>query len=138
MHDMNWDDLRFVLAAARAGSLTAASRVLGIHQPTVGRRIDSLEKSLGVRLFQRHSQGLTLTEEGRRVVLAAEAMENASRTLEFGGKSENTITGTVKLALPPGIAAHVIGPRIHELLNKLPLLKVIVLSSPYSADLRLF
>jgi DNA-binding transcriptional LysR family regulator len=54
MNKLDWDDIRYFLAAAHTGSLAAASRQLGSHQPTVGRRIDSLEKRLGIRLFQRH------------------------------------------------------------------------------------
>ncbi|MFY0537428.1 helix-turn-helix domain-containing protein [Nannocystis pusilla] len=48
---LDWDDLRFFLAVARAGSFSAAARGLGVTQPTVGRRIAALERSLGARLF---------------------------------------------------------------------------------------
>ena len=40
---MNWDDLRYFLAVARAGSLSAAGRTLGVSQPTVSRRLAAME-----------------------------------------------------------------------------------------------
>jgi DNA-binding transcriptional LysR family regulator len=53
MQNMNWDDLRFFLAAARAKTLTGAARRLGVNQTTVARRLEALEGELGVKLFDR-------------------------------------------------------------------------------------
>ena len=50
---LDWDDLRFFLAIARLGNLSAAARELRVAQSTVGRRLASLESSLGVRLLNR-------------------------------------------------------------------------------------
>lgn len=57
MNPMDWNDIRYFLAAARGGSLTAASRLLNCHQPTVGRRIDALELSLGYVCFSGMHKG---------------------------------------------------------------------------------
>jgi regulatory helix-turn-helix LysR family protein len=48
-----WDDIRFFLAVARAGSLSGAARVLGVGQVTAGRRVALLERRLGVKLLNR-------------------------------------------------------------------------------------
>src|SRR6185369_12940188 len=48
---MNWDDLRSFLAVARHGSHSAAARVLGVTQPTIGRRMAAFERELGAQLF---------------------------------------------------------------------------------------
>ena len=53
----NWDDVRFFLAVAREGSISAASRELGVNHTTVSRRIQSLEDRHGVHLFERTSEG---------------------------------------------------------------------------------
>ena len=50
---MDWDDYRYFLAIARTGSLTAAGRGLGVSQPTVSRRLETMEARLKVRLFDR-------------------------------------------------------------------------------------
>jgi len=135
MNPTDWDDVRYFLAAARTGSLAAASRELGCHQPTVGRRIDNLEASLGVRLFQRHSLGLTLTEEGRRVMQTAEAMSEAALKLLLAGGAEAGIRGIVRIAAPNGLAMEVIAPALHRLHEHHPDLDIELQASAASADL---
>jgi DNA-binding transcriptional LysR family regulator len=49
-----------------AGSLSAAARALATTQPTISRRLKSLEKSLGVRLEQRSTHAMKLADDGRR------------------------------------------------------------------------
>ncbi|OZI60666.1 LysR family transcriptional regulator [Bordetella genomosp. 11] len=75
---MEWSDLRIFLAIARAGTLGGAARVLGLSQPTMGRRLRALELELGCSLFQRTADGLVLTDEGTTVLEHAERMEEES------------------------------------------------------------
>ena len=49
----DWSDVRVFLAVVRAGSTLAASKSLGMAQPTVARRIEALEHALGLVLFER-------------------------------------------------------------------------------------
>ena len=72
---MSWDDLRFVLAVSRHGTLTGAADALDVTHTTVGRRIRALEAHLGARLFDRTPAGLVATESGQELVAAAEQME---------------------------------------------------------------
>src|SRR5215475_3392755 len=58
---MDWDDYRYFLAIARAGSLTAAGRALGVSQPTVSRRLEKMEARLNVRLFDKTQHGYEMT-----------------------------------------------------------------------------
>jgi DNA-binding transcriptional LysR family regulator len=53
----NWSDLRVFLAVLDAGSTLAASKALGMAQPTVARRIDALEHATGLTLFERDTRG---------------------------------------------------------------------------------
>lgn len=62
------DDLRIVLAVAQHGGFVAAARHTGVPSSTVSRAVARLEESLGVRLFQRTSRTVRLTEEGTRLV----------------------------------------------------------------------
>lgn len=136
MHIMNWDDVRFFLVTARSGSLTAASLRLDTHQPTVGRRIDALEASLGVTLFLRHPQGLTLTEEGNRILLAAEAMEEAAISLKRNSSIDDAeVRGCVHIAAPQGLGTHLIAPNLQHLHERYPHLNVILQPATASADL---
>jgi DNA-binding transcriptional LysR family regulator len=71
----DWSDLRIFLAIARAGTLGKAARLLGLTQPTMGRRLRALEQATGQTLYQRTSTGFVLTDEGRLVLEQAERME---------------------------------------------------------------
>ena len=71
----NWSDIRVFLAVVRHGSTLAASRKLGIAQPTVARRMDALESETGVMLFERDTRGFRPTEEARRLFPLAEEIE---------------------------------------------------------------
>lgn len=136
MHITNWDDLRIFLAAARSGSLSAASRVLDSNQPTVGRRIDALEQALGVRLFQRHTQGLTLTEDGQRIVQIVEGMDSAAASLaRLPQGNDDTLSGTVRIAAPEGLGVRVLAPALAEFAQRHPELDLILEPSAASADL---
>ena len=95
---MNWDDLRFFLAIARTGSLTAAARDLRVSQPTVSRRLASMEKRLGVSLFDRTRRGYEPTRSGLEILDTAEHMEDAYSEIERHIFARNrTLTGTLRV-----------------------------------------
>lgn len=71
----NWDDLRYALAVADAGSLAGAARALDVRHSTVLRRLDALERRLGARLFERLRSGYAATEAGELLVEEARRMQ---------------------------------------------------------------
>lgn len=83
----NWSDLRVFLAVCRSGSTLAASKVLGMAQPTVARRIDALEHELGLTLFDRDTRGFRPTQHGFALLPKAEAVEAAANTLRDAASS---------------------------------------------------
>lgn len=72
---MDWDDLRFVLAIQREGTLTDAATALGVTRTTVGRRLKEAERRLGVRLFDRTPEGFTATAAGEELAETAARIE---------------------------------------------------------------
>jgi len=72
---MNWDDLRFLLAIGRAGTLTGAARELSVNHSTVSRRLQAVEENLGTRLFDRLPHGYVATASGERVLSIASEVE---------------------------------------------------------------
>jgi DNA-binding transcriptional LysR family regulator len=82
MHSMDWDDLRFVLALGRAGTLSGAAQELRTTHTTVARRIRGLEIRLGVQLFSSDEHGYTATAAGLQVVQSAESTEQEMHALE--------------------------------------------------------
>ena len=85
---VDWDDLRFFLAIARHGNLSAAAKALHVAQSTVGRRLASLEASLGVRLLNRTPDGYVPTLAGDGVRGHAERLEAEAEAMQraVGGR----------------------------------------------------
>ena len=76
----DWNQARAFLATADEGSLSAAARVLGLTQPTLGRQVAALEAELGVTLFERVGRSLSLTRSEKRLPIP-EATSSVSRTV---------------------------------------------------------
>lgn len=100
---LTWDDLRYVLAVQRSGSLAAAARALKVDQTTVGRRLDALEAAVRTRLLERGAGGCRLTPAGLRACEAALTMEAtaADLALQVAGQDAE-IRGVVRLSAPEG------------------------------------
>lgn len=79
---MDWDDLKIVLAISRHGSLNAAAKALHTTQPTVSRRLDSLERRIGAKLFERGASGLLPTTLCTALVDPLEQMEDGAQAIE--------------------------------------------------------
>src|SRR5690348_6051147 len=103
-----WDHYRSFLAVVREGSLSQAARELGLTQPTLGRHVDELEKSLGTALFARSPSGLTPTPTALELVPHAEAMASAADALVRAASGE--------IAEPKGVvrltASEVVGVEV--------------------------
>lgn len=113
---MSWDDLRFVLALSRAGSLARAAKRLGVDHTTVGRRIEAAEAALGVSLFTRTSTGYVPTADAERLLAQIEHVEDAVLALERGAHAQReSIDGTVRVTSPETFGARYLAPRLATL-----------------------
>lgn len=122
---MNWDDGRLFLAIARAGQMLAAAKLLGINQATLSRRMVSFEKSLGVSLLIRKTNGCQLTDEGLELMRSLELVETQYLHAQSALKPESTETfGTLRIGTPDGFGVSFLAPQIHSLTNLHPRLKV--------------
>ena len=88
---MDFRHIKAFIAVADALSVTRAAERLHISQPPLSRHIHQLEEELGVTLFLRHRQGVTLTEEGRRLLEKARALDAAGT--EFCGAARQMARG---------------------------------------------
>lgn len=79
MRPFDWDDLRYFLSVAQAGTVSQAARRLGVDHATIIRRIDALERALGVKLFERSLRGYNLTQNGERLLPSAETIHEETR-----------------------------------------------------------
>ena len=126
---MDWDDLRVFLAVARAESLSAAGRRLGMDASTVGRRVARLETALGRVLFAKTPQGYAVTPEGAALVPHAEAAEVAAQAaaevLTQGG-----LTGQLRIGAPDGCANYLMPQLAARLMDEHPGLEIQIVALP--------
>jgi DNA-binding transcriptional LysR family regulator len=125
MAEPDWNDLKVLLAVGRTGKLSAAAIKLRADHATVSRRVSALEDALGVKLLERRSTGVALTEQGRKLVLAAEAMESiALSSLSELHDDELKISGAVRIGAPEGFGSYFLAPRLGALCDRHPDLEV--------------
>jgi DNA-binding transcriptional LysR family regulator len=125
MAEPDWNDLRVLLAVGRTGKLSAAAIKLRADHATVSRRISALEDALQVKLLERRSTGVTLTEQGQKLMQAAEAMESlALAGMADLQQSELKISGAVRIGAPEGFGSYFLAPRLGALCDRHPELEI--------------
>ena len=75
---IQWTLIRTFDAVVKTGSLSWASRQLGLTQPAISRHIDLLEEQLRIQLFQRSHEGMRLTAKGADLVTVARDMTSSA------------------------------------------------------------
>jgi DNA-binding transcriptional LysR family regulator len=117
-------DLNDIVVFARvveAGSFTAAARLLGMPKTTVSRRIAALEREVGVRLVQRTTRSLNMTDAGR---LYYEQSSQALRTIEDANlrlaEARAEPSGTIRISAPVGFGAHYLTSAVFDFLAAFP------------------
>jgi DNA-binding transcriptional LysR family regulator len=121
-------DLNDIVVFARvveAGSFTAAARLLGMPKTTVSRRIAALEREVGVRLVQRTTRSLNMTDAGR---LYYEQSSQALRTIEDANlrlaEARAEPSGTIRISAPVGFGGHFLTSAVFDFLAAYPKTKV--------------
>ena len=123
--DISWELYRSFLGVLKEGSLSGAARALDIAQPTVGRHIAALEKSLGLALFTRSQTGLMPTEAAQSLRGFAESMQSTAASLERAAASQGAgVRGTVRVTCSDVIGVEVLPPIVTALRDQYPDLTV--------------
>ncbi len=117
---MQWDDVRYFLALARQGSLSATARWLEIEHSTVARRVSSLERALGLKLFDRLARGWTLTAEGQTLYEHACLLEENMQALQRAAQGQSALAGRVRVSLPPQLLSYFVLPHLDEFHARYP------------------
>ena len=111
--------------AADAGSFAAGARALGISSAAVGKNIAGLEKSLGVRLMNRTTRSLKLTDEGEAFLRQARvALEALDLAVDAVISQRAAPTGSVRISTSAGFGREQLAPLLPNLLIKYPGLAV--------------
>ncbi|WP_417452670.1 LysR family transcriptional regulator [Kiloniella sp.] len=131
----DWDDIRVFLSVYERRSFSAAARELGMSQPTVGRRIKSLENGLKNRLFERLSEGLSPTEAGVMLASKAFPMAEAAETLD----RQSTLlaadsVGTVRVSMNEQTGM-LLAKYVHRIRKALPRIELELITTHVEASL---
>lgn len=117
----DWNDARFFLAVAEAGSTLAAGRALRVSQTTVARRIAALEEALGLALFDKRRAGYVLTPAGEALRGEARAIQASALALaEAAAAHKRAGGGTVRLTAEESFIVGVLPPMLRELHDLYP------------------
>jgi DNA-binding transcriptional LysR family regulator len=131
-----WDAVRLFLAIAEGGSLTVASRALGVTQPTVSRQLAELEARLGEALFVRGVEGTVATPFGESLLGPARRMaESAGELTRLAERADVAPRGVVRITAPPGVAFELLAPFARRVREQLPGVQLEVLSTVSYVDL---
>lgn len=121
---MDLKSLRYFLAIAEDGSISAAAESLNLSQPNISRQMTLLEKELGAKLFERGSRRIVLTEEGtllrRRAVEILQLADTAVTEIGSAGKD---VIGTVRIGCGETDAMRVVARAIRRFSETHPMVR---------------
>ena len=136
MQVMDWNDLRYILAVSRAGTLAAAARRLAVDQTTVARRLDVVQRALGARLFDRADGALRPTKAGVAAIGHAVRIEQEVALLEQGTSHvDEKVAGLVRLTAVPLLINRLIMPGVAVLQGHHALLRLELLADLHNLSL---
>jgi DNA-binding transcriptional LysR family regulator len=133
---MDWNDLRYVLAIARGGTLSAAARQLGVNQTTVARRLAAAEASLGTRLFVRTDGAHRPTVAGEAAIAHGEQVERAFDAFERNVTGSDAVpSGTVRVTSVPVVVNRLLVPALPEFYRRHSTVRLELMAEPRDVSL---
>jgi DNA-binding transcriptional LysR family regulator len=132
---LDWDGLRYFLELARQGTLSGAARALAVEHSTVARRVAALERSIGVRLFDRLPKSWVLTPEGEELLLHARRVEDEAHAFGRASLGVSALVGIVRLSAPPAFTSHFLVPRLAALRRQWPAIRLDITGEVREANL---
>ncbi len=124
-----WSEIRTAYEVAKLGSVSAASRALGVHRATVNRHIDALEDELGAPVFFRNPKGYTLTELGEDLLKVAQKTDDLLEDLAGRARGrDGSIIGDLTITSIPNFMNMLMKP-ILSFRTANPQCKVTIVSS---------
>lgn len=122
---MNLRQLRYVVATADHGTMTAAAQALFVAQPALSRAIRELERELGVELFARAGRGVALTEPGEQIVrYARDALRAVDAIEAFSAAPTGTRPGELRVASTPTLEPELTARLLPEFAREQPAARI--------------
>jgi DNA-binding transcriptional LysR family regulator len=138
LSELNWDDIRLFLLIAEQGSFRRAAEKVEPGHATLSRRVESLEKALTVKLFNRSSTGLRLTSAGEEMLAAATSMraELDSVKVKIQG-IDQSISGKITFTLSEVFSNYLVLPALEQFQRQYPDIIVEIIPSFQVLDLNI-
>ncbi len=127
---MDWEEIKTFREVMAAGTVRAAAKSLKVHHSTVSRRIDQLEQSLGVALFERRPEGYFPTQAGEELAEAAGRFNDDLVSVErhIVGR-DNELSGSIKVTMAEPFAINIFAPYLPEFCEQYPGLELEIITS---------
>ncbi len=123
----NLNDLMYFSQVVEHGGFSAAERVLGISKSRLSRRLTELEASLGVRLLQRSTRKLALTEAGHLFYQHCQAMlSEAQAAVNVVQQLRSSPRGTVRVSVPVTVSQTILSQILPEFMHRYPEVHVVM------------
>lgn len=121
LNNQHSDEIAAFLAVASQGSFVGAGRLLQRHPTVVSKRLAAMEKRLGVRLVERSTRQVRITDVGAKLELRLRsAIELMNEAQQQAAEGASEIRGTLRLALPAAMGRRWLGPMLPEFLDAHP------------------
>ena len=119
------DSYRLFVRVVETGSFSRAARELQVTQPTVTRQVAALEERLGVRLFNRNTRRLSLTDDGRLCYARAQQLlETFDETETVARSARAELRGRIRLATSIAFGRRVVTPLLLQFMQQHPQLQI--------------
>lgn len=136
MHRTGMTELEVVLAVARRNSFRAAALELGMSTTAVSSAVAGLEARLKVRLFNRSTRSVALTDAGQRYVeRIAPALAEIRSAGEEAGTGSSVPSGTLRINAPQGAAFLLLEPLVSTYAQRYPQVRIDILSESRMVDI---
>lgn len=114
-------DMAIFVSVVEQGNFSKAAKKLGVTPSAVSRQISRLEDALGVKLLQRTTRQLALTESGEITFTSCKQMvEAAEQAISASTSGTSTVSGLLRIAAPKSLASQVLRPMLVEFLKCYP------------------
>src|SRR5258707_878651 len=127
MASVTFRQIRYFVAVAETGKISAAASMVGISPSAVTEAIGELTAVSGMKLFERHPRGLTLTYEGHRLLAHCRDILSAVESAGYAmTRPINDISGSIQLAVTITISGYFLAPLLARFHQRFPAIEVFI------------
>ncbi len=127
--------MQIFIRVAELESFTQAAESLGMPKASISTSIQQLESFLGTRLLQRTTRKVQLTADGTAFLERSKDLLSDLDEVESLFKQDANLTGRIRVDMAIGIAKNAVIPRLHEFLEKYPMIEIELGSTDRKVDL---